>query len=54
MISFAGGYPASDLFDVDGLNAAAARTYAQPTSCLQYGPTGGLAGPAGRLDDRAR
>lgn len=43
MISFAGGYPASDLFDVDGLNAAAARAYAQPTRCLQYGPTDGLA-----------
>ncbi|KVU14442.1 2-aminoadipate aminotransferase [Burkholderia ubonensis] len=43
MISFAGGYPASDLFDVDGLDAAAARAYAQPTRCLQYGPTDGLA-----------
>ncbi|KVG72175.1 PLP-dependent aminotransferase family protein [Burkholderia ubonensis] len=43
MISFAGGYPASDLFDVDGLNAAAARAYAQPTRCLQYGSTDGLA-----------
>ncbi|KVO95959.1 2-aminoadipate aminotransferase [Burkholderia ubonensis] len=43
MISFAGGYPASDLFDVDGLSAAAARAYAQPTRCLQYGPTDGLA-----------
>ncbi|WP_321869424.1 aminotransferase-like domain-containing protein [Burkholderia ubonensis] len=43
MISFAGGYPASDLFDVDGLNTAAARAYAQPTRCLQYGPTDGLA-----------
>ncbi|KVL02964.1 PLP-dependent aminotransferase family protein [Burkholderia ubonensis] len=43
MISFAGGYPASDLFDVDGLSVAAARAYAQPTRCLQYGPTDGLA-----------
>ncbi|AOJ65049.1 2-aminoadipate aminotransferase [Burkholderia ubonensis] len=43
MISFAGGYPASDLFDVDGLNTAAVRAYAQPTRCLQYGPTDGLA-----------
>ncbi|OJA25045.1 aminotransferase-like domain-containing protein [Burkholderia ubonensis] len=43
MISFAGGYPASDLFDVDGLSAAAARAYAKPTRCLQYGPTDGLA-----------
>ncbi|GBH23526.1 aminotransferase-like domain-containing protein [Burkholderia vietnamiensis] len=43
MISFAGGYPASELFDVDGLNAAAERAYAQPVRCLQYGPTDGLA-----------
>lgn len=42
MISFAGGYPASDLFDVDGLAAAQARAYAQPQRCLQYGPTDGL------------
>ncbi|QHE90896.1 aminotransferase class I/II-fold pyridoxal phosphate-dependent enzyme [Pandoraea fibrosis] len=43
MISFAGGYPASDLFDVDGLAAAQARAFSQPTRCLQYGPTDGLA-----------
>ncbi|VVD71623.1 PLP-dependent aminotransferase family protein [Pandoraea terrigena] len=43
MISFAGGYPASDLFDIDGLAAAQARAFAQPTRCLQYGPTDGLA-----------
>jgi DNA-binding transcriptional MocR family regulator len=43
MISFAGGYPASDLFDVDGLAAAQTRAFAQPTRCLQYGPTDGLA-----------
>ncbi|KVE70631.1 PLP-dependent aminotransferase family protein [Burkholderia vietnamiensis] len=43
MISFAGGYPASELFDVDGLKAAAERAYAQPVRCLQYGPTDGLA-----------
>jgi DNA-binding transcriptional MocR family regulator len=42
MISFAGGYPASDLFDVDGLQQAAARAYQDPNSCLQYGPTDGL------------
>ncbi len=42
MISFAGGYPASDLFDVDGLQAAAARAYQSPNRCLQYGPTDGL------------
>ncbi|MFM0402918.1 aminotransferase-like domain-containing protein [Paraburkholderia aspalathi] len=44
MISFAGGYPASDLFDREGLDAAAARaSQQQPTLCLQYGPTDGLA-----------
>ncbi|WP_179404516.1 PLP-dependent aminotransferase family protein [Burkholderia guangdongensis] len=43
MISFAGGYPAGDLFDVDGLQAASARAYAAPARCLQYGPTDGLA-----------
>ncbi|QCP53623.1 PLP-dependent aminotransferase family protein [Trinickia violacea] len=42
MISFAGGYPASDLFDVEGLQAAAARAYRAPSRCLQYGPTDGL------------
>lgn len=43
MISFAGGYPASDLFDVEGLRLAAERAYASPIQCLQYGPTDGLA-----------
>ncbi|MBB5503544.1 PLP-dependent aminotransferase family protein [Paraburkholderia sp. MM5384-R2] len=43
MISFAGGYPASDLFDRAGLDAAAARASQQPTLCLQYGPTDGIA-----------
>ncbi|CAB3728158.1 aminotransferase-like domain-containing protein [Paraburkholderia rhynchosiae] len=42
MISFAGGYPASDLFDVDGLQQAAARAYQDSNRCLQYGPTDGL------------
>ena len=42
MISFAGGYPASDLFDVDGLREAQARAYETPVRCLQYGPTDGL------------
>jgi 2-aminoadipate transaminase len=42
MISFAGGYPASDLFDVDGLQTASARAYQNPVRCLQYGPTDGL------------
>ncbi|MFM0739548.1 PLP-dependent aminotransferase family protein [Paraburkholderia xenovorans] len=43
MISFAGGYPASDLFDREGLEAAAARASQQTALCLQYGPTDGLA-----------
>nr|WKF60122.1 2-aminoadipate transaminase [Paraburkholderia busanensis] len=43
MISFAGGYPAADLFDREGLDAAAARASQQTTACLQYGPTDGLA-----------
>lgn len=43
MISFAGGYPASDLFDVEGLRLASERAYASPVQCLQYGPTDGLA-----------
>lgn len=42
MISFAGGYPAGDLFDREGLDAAAARASQQTTLCLQYGPTDGL------------
>lgn len=42
MISFAGGYPASDLFDADGLAKAAARAYDTPIQCLQYGPTDGI------------
>ncbi|CAH2928434.1 MAG: Aspartate aminotransferase (AspB-4) (EC [uncultured Paraburkholderia sp.] len=44
MISFAGGYPASDLFDVEGLQQAEARAYRDPNLCLQYGPTDGLPG----------
>ncbi|QBR00989.1 PLP-dependent aminotransferase family protein [Paraburkholderia pallida] len=43
MISFAGGYPASDLFDVEGLRLAGERAYASAVQCLQYGPTDGLA-----------
>ncbi|SFU24883.1 aminotransferase-like domain-containing protein [Paraburkholderia aspalathi] len=42
MISFAGGYPASDLFDVEGLQSAQARAYQASNRCLQYGPTDGL------------
>jgi DNA-binding transcriptional MocR family regulator len=43
MISFAGGYPASELFDVAGLDAANRRAYQTPDLCLQYGPTEGIA-----------
>jgi len=42
MISFAGGYPASELFDLEGLQAASSRAYKAPNRCLQYGPTDGL------------
>lgn len=43
MISFAGGYPASDLFDVEGLQRAATRAFQSPVRCLQYAPTDGQA-----------
>lgn len=43
MISFAGGYPASDLFDVAGLQRATERAWQSPVACLQYGPTDGIA-----------
>lgn len=45
MISFAGGYPAANLFDRDGLAAAAERAFVggDANACLQYGPTDGLA-----------
>ncbi|GAB3630380.1 2-aminoadipate aminotransferase [Pandoraea terrae] len=43
MISFAGGYPSPDLFDRDGLAAAAAEAWQGAAGeCLQYGPTEGL------------
>ncbi len=42
MISLGGGYPASELFDTEGLQAAAAQAWMKPTRCLQYGPTEGL------------
>lgn len=49
MISFAGGYPASDLFDIQGLGAAQARAFEDPILCLQYGPTDGLPGLKAQL-----
>lgn len=42
MISFAGGYPAGELFDRDGLASAAERAYRHPNQCLQYASTDGL------------
>jgi len=42
MISFAGGYPASGLFDVAGLQRATERAWQNPIACLQYGPTDGI------------
>lgn len=42
MISFAAGYPDSELFDVDGLGKAAQQAYANPHACLQYTATEGL------------
>lgn len=43
MISFAGGYPSADLFDVQGLQGAVARALATLPECLQYGATEGSA-----------
>jgi 2-aminoadipate transaminase len=42
MISFAGGYPASDLFDEEGLQQAAAGAFKTASRCLQYTSTDGL------------
>lgn len=43
MVSLAGGYPGPELFDRDGLRAAADEALtSDPVSCLQYGPTDGL------------
>lgn len=41
MISFAGGYPAPDLFDAETLAQASAQAMAEPASSLQYGATEG-------------
>jgi 2-aminoadipate transaminase len=41
MISFAGGVPASELFDVQGLKRASDSAYENPVACLQYGATEG-------------
>lgn len=42
MISFAGGYPDSRLFDAGGLGEASVRAYRDSTACLQYGSTDGI------------
>ncbi|MBV6273917.1 PLP-dependent aminotransferase family protein [Alcaligenaceae bacterium CGII-47] len=42
MISFAAGYPDSELFDVEGLGQAALTAYQSPVRCLQYTATEGL------------
>ncbi|MBB3214074.1 DNA-binding transcriptional MocR family regulator [Herbaspirillum sp. Sphag1AN] len=50
MISFAGGYPAASLFDVNALAQASTEILAQtPSSCLQYGATEGMNGLAEAL-----
>ncbi|WP_370679445.1 PLP-dependent aminotransferase family protein [Comamonas sp. GB3 AK4-5] len=41
MISFAGGYPDPQLFDVEGLGAASERAFANSKACLEYGATEG-------------
>ena len=42
MLSLAGGLPAPELFDTEGLQAATASALADdPVACLQYGPTEG-------------
>lgn len=41
MISFAGGYPDPALFDVEGLQEASVRAFANSRTCLQYGSTDG-------------
>lgn len=43
MVSLAGGYPGPELFDREGLRAAADQALTtDPVACLQYGPTDGL------------
>jgi DNA-binding transcriptional MocR family regulator len=42
MISFAGGVPASDLFDVQGFKRASEIAFENPVACLQYGATEGM------------
>lgn len=44
MISLAGGYPASDLFDEAGLAEAMTVAFRNPVGCLQYSSSEGLPG----------
>ena len=45
MVSLAGGYPGPELFDREGLRAAADEALREmPVAALQYGPTDGLPG----------
>ena len=44
-ISLAGGYPAQELFDVDGLTIASTQVLARLGSCLQYSNIDGQASP---------
>lgn len=55
MISLAGGLPAAELFDVEGLRAATAAALAErPADALQYGETEGDAGLRAALAARMR
>ncbi|MEI7444167.1 MAG: PLP-dependent aminotransferase family protein [Burkholderiales bacterium] len=55
MISLAGGLPAAELFDVDGLRAATAAALAErPAEALQYGETEGDAGLRAAIAARMR
>lgn len=52
MISLAGGLPAAELFDAEGLRAAAALALAEPAAALQYGATEGDASLREQLAQR--
>jgi DNA-binding transcriptional MocR family regulator len=47
--SMSGGYPATELFDVEGLNAASAKVGARLASCLQYSNIDGQPGLRAQL-----
>ncbi|WP_287917870.1 PLP-dependent aminotransferase family protein [Comamonas sp.] len=54
MISLAGGYPSTSLFDAQGLAQAATHAMAQGASALQYGATEGLPALREALAQQAR